>query len=59
MKEQDYNRASQGVVIMEESEQNQKEELWDADPNCKHEIYSDFYGGGGIKCKKCSGWFCY
>jgi hypothetical protein len=44
---------------MEESEQNQKEELWDADPNCKHEIYSDFYGGGGIKCKKCSGWFCY
>jgi hypothetical protein len=33
--------------------------LYDGDPDCDHEIYDNFYGGGGIKCKKCRGWFCY
>ena len=33
------------------------EKLWDADPNCKHNIESAI--GGGIRCTKCTGWFCY
>lgn len=33
-----------------------EEELYNADPNCKHEIVSD---SSGIRCKKCGGWFCY
>lgn len=38
----------------------QKEwELFGADENCDGEIYSNFYGGGGVKCTKCKGWFCY
>jgi hypothetical protein len=31
--------------------------LWDADPNCKHEEVSQ--PGGGVKCIKCNGWFCF
>lgn len=31
--------------------------LWEADPNCVHDIQSA--SGGGIRCTKCSGWFCY
>lgn len=34
-----------------------EEELWDADPDCEHEIVEA--SGGGIKCTKCNGWFCY
>ena len=34
-----------------------EEELWDAEPDCDHEIVSA--SGGGIKCTKCGGWFCY
>jgi hypothetical protein len=33
------------------------EELWDADPNCKHNVVAQ--RGGGIKCTKCPGWFCF
>jgi hypothetical protein len=33
------------------------EELWHADPNCQHDIRSA--PGGGVKCSKCPGWFCY
>lgn len=32
-------------------------ELWDADPNCEHDIKAQ--PGGGVRCLKCSGWFCY
>ena len=32
-------------------------ELWDADPNCKHDIKNA--PGGGVKCTKCRGWCCY
>ena len=35
----------------------ENEELWDADPKCDHEIIDP--PGGGIKCIKCGGWFCY
>ncbi len=31
--------------------------LVDADPNCRHEIVDA--SGGGVKCKKCNGWFCF
>jgi len=32
------------------------EDLFDADPNCDHDIEVKW---SGVKCKKCSGWFCY
>lgn len=32
------------------------DELWDADPKCKHNIVPA--PGGGIKCTKCRGWCC-
>lgn len=34
-----------------------EQELWDADPNCAHDIQPA--QGGGVKCTKCHGWFCY
>ena len=33
------------------------EELYNADPNCKHETVGLL--SGGIKCIHCNGWFCY
>lgn len=33
------------------------EELWQANPDCEHNIICA--PGGGIKCTKCSGWFCW
>jgi len=32
-------------------------ELWDADPNCDHDEQPA--SGGGVRCTKCKGWFCY
>ncbi|MDD5649987.1 MAG: hypothetical protein PHF86_06165 [Candidatus Nanoarchaeia archaeon] len=32
-------------------------ELFDADPKCEHEIVD--VPGGGVKCTKCTGWFCF
>lgn len=32
-------------------------ELWNADPNCQHDEQPA--PGGGVKCTKCPGWFCY
>lgn len=32
-------------------------ELWDADPDCEHDIKPAF--GGGVNCTKCGGWFCF
>lgn len=37
-------------------EETESEELYDADPNCKHNIVSQW---SGVKCSKCPGWFCY
>jgi len=31
--------------------------LYNADPNCNHNTIPA--PGGGIKCTKCKGWFCY
>jgi hypothetical protein len=33
------------------------EELYDADPECEHELDPDCYSG--IRCLHCKGWFCY
>ena len=33
------------------------DDLFDADLNCKHEVVSA--PGGGVKCTKCPGWFCF
>jgi hypothetical protein len=35
----------------------EEDELWNADPNCKHDVRCA--PGGGVKCTKCPGWFCY
>ena len=32
-----------------------KEDLWDADPNCKHKIVSLW---SGVECERCKGWKC-
>jgi hypothetical protein len=40
----------------DEEKEIEEEELWDADPNCDHEIVDKW---SGIECKKCKGWFCY
>ena len=34
------------------------EDLYDADPDCVHDVQSA-PGGSGVKCTKCNGWFCY
>jgi hypothetical protein len=34
------------------------EELWDADPECEHDVQCAPFGGG-VKCTKCRGWCCY
>ena len=47
-----------GEIIFTDDEENEEDEfLFDADENCNHEIVSA--SGGGIKCTKCKGWFCY
>jgi hypothetical protein len=45
------------LLLTDETEENDDEELYDADPNCKHKIVSS--GFSGVVCKKCKGWFCY
>lgn len=35
----------------------ERDELWDADPKCQHDI--QIAPGGGVKCTKCRGWFCF
>lgn len=36
---------------------NLEQDLYDADPNCEHELDPNCWSG--IKCLKCKGWFCY
>lgn len=31
------------------------EPLYNADPNCKHEVEMQW---SGVKCRKCAGWYC-
>jgi len=51
------------MTIQEKLNQTLKEdtvfedELFDADPDCEHEIVDAH--GGGVKCTKCTGWFCF
>lgn len=30
--------------------------LYHADPNCEHDVQPQW---SGVKCTKCTGWFCY
>lgn len=41
-------------VVAKPAEQYQ---LWNADPNCVHDEQPA--SGGGVKCTKCPGWFCF
>ena len=45
------------IIINEVDNQIDTEILYNADQNCKHKIVCA--PGGGVKCTKCSGWFCY
>jgi len=49
LKEHD-RRAMEGALIATIS-------LFDADPECEHDMRDA--PGGGIKCTKCRGWFCF
>lgn len=33
------------------------DDLYAATPGCEHEVVRA--SGGGVKCRKCPGWFCY
>lgn len=52
--ENNYTRLNNGYSKKGGEENN--EELWDADPNCIHNIVDA--PGGGVKCTKCKGWMC-
>jgi hypothetical protein len=41
----------------EEVELNYEGQLYGADPDCQHEVYDAFWEGGGVKCRKCRGWY--
>lgn len=43
--------------FVKNNKKRKREELWNADPNCNHNIVCA--SGGGIKCTKCNGWYCY
>lgn len=50
------------IILPEEAKVEIKDlsdgkELWDADPDCDHDVVCA--PGGGIKCTKCPGWFCF
>ena len=45
-----------GFAVPEPTKKPQPE-LWDADPNCDHDEQPA--SGGGVRCTKCKGWFCY
>lgn len=36
--------------------ESEYEELYNADPNCVHNVVPV---SSGVKCTKCDGWFCY
>jgi len=45
---------------MEEPKQEKfwwEDTLYDADENCEHDTKP--VSGGGVKCMKCNGWFCF
>lgn len=53
-----YNK--KGSYMSDDNEIENEEEteyyLFDADPNCDHEVVAKW---SGVECKKCGGWFCY
>lgn len=53
----DAERFEEFVEQMKEALDMETTELWGADPECEHIIICA--PGGGIKCTKCNGWYCY
>lgn len=45
------------ILDDEDEEAAGHDHLHDADPNCVHDVQPA--RGGGVKCTKCLGWFCY
>ncbi len=43
--------------IQQINEWNGNDDLFDANPHCIHDVVGA--SGGGVKCTKCTGWFCY
>lgn len=44
------------LLALYDDDEPTKTQLFNADPNCQHEIVQLW---SGIKCKHCSGWFCW
>ncbi len=44
------------VVTYGEHQLKLRHTLWQADPDCKHELDPNCWSG--IRCLKCRGWFC-
>jgi hypothetical protein len=61
MTSKDEERVKQTAknIMSDEFETNElkTEDLWDADPDCKHERDENCWSG--IRCKHCGGWFCF
>lgn len=60
--ENSFNAGWEFHRLWEKEEQKPKSikyrgELWNADPNCAHNVVCA--PGGGVKCTKCNGWVCY
>ena len=55
----EYNPKYEHTLLKEWSIQQfmNKSELYNADPNCDHHVVDG--QGGGVRCTKCPGWFCY
>jgi hypothetical protein len=56
MKDPQTSEVDQPEVTPAKESDNDCETLFNADPECDHEIETLW---SGIKCKKCAGWFCY
>lgn len=54
-----FNKLTADYAAVMEAEAKHAEQypLWNADPNCVHDEQPA--SGGGVKCRKCSGWFCF
>lgn len=55
-----YNIKKDKVIFLSEHiivDPCKTDELYNADPNCEHEVIHKL--SGGIACIKCTGWFCY
>ncbi len=52
----DLSLLCSSVVVDDKNNGDWDDNLFDADPNCIHEIKNKW---SGVECVKCGGWFCY